>query len=549
MIRTIPVAGLLMALSSATVHAQAAPSCEKLQGQVIAKSEIGLPSGDATIASAKLSTMPATMAAPEPAVGYCTLLGAIAPVDPDAPPIRFQINLPAQWNGRAVQYGGGGFNGVLITGLAPLRDAPPDLPPPVARGFMTYGTDSGHDNSKLKEIQEFALNDEALENFAHAAYKKVRDVAVAVARAHYGRAPDKLYFFGGSEGGREGLTMAQRYPADFDGIVSVVPVINWVGLQFAGTRTGLAQMDGGWLSPAKVKLLHEAVLKACDAGDGLADGIVSRYRSCNRAVNAKSLRCPEGKDTGDTCLSDAQIATVEIARSRFQFPFPLANGITSYPGYNYGGEDQADGMVNWMTGPKPPQHPLPAPSEQARIWYYGSGALRYFIARDPQKHPRDITPAAYKDQVLRISALMDSTNPDLSAFRRRGGRLILKENMADLAQSPNAGIEYYQSVVAKMGQDDVDRFVRFYVTPGANHAGGGSGAGGAPLPRSVDLLGALDTWVMKDEAPDILTQTAQETKPPFATIASRPMCRYPAFPQYRGTGDPKAASSFTCAID
>lgn len=543
MTRLVLAATLVIALPGIC----AAQSCDALQGRVIAKSEIGLPSGDATISSAQAATMPASMAGPEPTVSYCKVLGTIAPVDPNAYPIRFQVNMPAQWNGRAVQYGGGGFNGVLITGLAPLRDAPADLPPPVARGFMTYGTDSGHDNAKLKEIQEFALNDEALENFAHAAYKKVRDTALAIARAHYGRTPDKLYFFGGSEGGREGLTMAQRYPADFDGIVSVVPVINWVGLQFAGTRTGLVQMDGGWLSPAKVKLLHGAVLKACDTSDGLADGIVSRYQSCNRAVNAKALRCPEGKDTGDDCLSDAQIKTVETARTRFEFPFPLANGITSYPGYNYGGEDQVDGMVNWMTGPKPPQHPLPSPAEQGRIWYYGSGAMRYFIARDPAKHPRDITPAAYRDQVLKISALMDSTNPDLSAFQRRGGRLILKENMADLAQSPNAGIEYYQSVVAKMGQDEVDRFVRFYVTPGANHAGGGNGAGGAPLPRGVDLLGALDGWVMKGEAPGELVQSAQETKSPFTTLATRPMCRYPAFPQYKGTGDPKDAASFVCA--
>ena len=100
-------------------------------------------------------------------------------------------------------------------------------------------------------------------------------------------------------------------------------------------------------------------------------------------MNPKALRCPDGKDTGDTCLSDAQINTVETAHSRFEFPFPLANGVTSYPGYNYGGEDQIDSMVNWMTGPKPPQYPLPAPADQARIWYYGSGAMRYFIARDP----------------------------------------------------------------------------------------------------------------------------------------------------------------------
>jgi hypothetical protein len=547
MIRTILTAGLAAALSCVAAQAQGTAPCDALQGRVIAKSEIGLPSGDASISSAQSATIPASMAGPEPTVGYCKVLGTIAPVDPNAHPIRFQINMPAQWNKRAVQYGGGGFNGVLITGLAPLRDAPLDLAPPVARGFMTYGTDSGHDNSKLKEIQEFALNDEMLENFSHAAYKKVRDVAIVIARSHYGQAPEKLYFFGGSEGGREGLTMAQRYPADFDGIVSTVPVINWVGLQFAGTRAGLVQMDGGWLSPAKVKLLHEAVLAACDGSDGLKDGVISNWESCPRVMNAKSLRCPDGKDTGDTCFSDAQIRFIETVHGRFEFPFPVANGVTSYPGYNYGGENQVDGMITWMTGPKPPQYPLPAAAEQGRIWYYGAGAMRYFIARDPSAHPRDITPAAHKDQVLKISALMDSTNPDLSAFQRRGGKLILKENMADPGQSANAGVEYYRSVVAKMGQGEVDRFVRFYVSPGANHAGAGTLADGSSLPRGVDLLGTLDTWLMTSDAPGDLMQLAQDMKPPFATVSARPMCRYPSWPRYKGNGDPKDASSFACA--
>ena len=547
MIRTVLVAGLATVLSCVAAQAQSPVPCDALQGRVIDKSEIGLPAGNASISAAQSTTMPASMAGPEPTVGYCKVLGAIAPLDPTAPPIRFQVNMPAQWNGRAVQYGGGGFNGVLITGLAPLRDAPADLPPPVARGFMTYGTDSGHDNAKLKEVQEFALNDEALENFAHASYKKVRDVAQAIARAHYGRTPDKLYFFGGSEGGREGLTMAQRYPADFDGIVSVVPVINWVGLQFTGTRAGLLQMDGGWLSPTKVKLLHEAVLAACDGTDGLKDGVISDWESCPRAMNVKSLRCPDGKDTGDTCLSDAQIRFVETVHGRFEFPYALANGITSYPGYNYGGENQVEGMITWMTGPKPPQYPLPSAADQGRIWYYGAGAMRYFIARDPAAHPRDITPAAFKDQTLKISTLMDSTNPDLSAFQRRGGKLILKENMADPGQSANAGVEYYKTVVAKMGQDEVDRFMRFYVSPGANHAGAGTLLGGAALPRGIDLLGALDAWVMKNDAPGDLVQLAQDTKPPFATVSARPMCRYPAWPRYKGTGDPKAAASFVCA--
>jgi len=493
--------------------------------------------------------MPASPAAAAPTVAYCKVLGEIAPRDPTAPPIRFEINLPESWNRKAVQYGGGGFNGVLITGLDPLRDARLDTPAPVARGFATWGTDSGHDNAKLPEIQAFALNDEALENFAFAAYKKVRDAAVEIARLHYGEAPRRVYFYGGSEGGREGLTMAQRFPADFDGIVSVVPVINWVGLQAAGARNGIALMGPGWLSPAKVKTLHKAVMEACDARDGLTDGIVGSYASCASVFDPHKLRCADGRD-GETCLTDPQIAAIETIRKPYVFPFALANGITSYPGYNYGGEDQPDGMVAWASGPKPPMYPLPSPTEQSRAWYFGAGAVRYFLAGDANLDPRQFRPEAFKARIARISALMDSTDPDLSRFAARGGRLILKENMSDFAQSPFAGIEYYKSVVAKLGQGAVDQFVRFYVTAGANHGGAGvSSVDGAPLPRGVDLLEAIDGWGDRGTAPDALVQVAQEAKPPFAGTASRPMCRYPAWPRYKGEGSPKEAGSFECVTD
>jgi hypothetical protein len=541
---------VVFVFSLAPFPAQSTPArhCQALSG-TIAGASIGIPSGDVAIDAAALAMTPATRGGPEPTSGYCEVRGRIAPMDPAAPPINFQINLPLDWNGRAVQYGGGGFNGVLITGLDPLPDWPPDLPTPLARGFITYGTDSGHERSKLPETMAFALNDEALENFAHAAYKKVRDTAVKVAGAFYGRAPEKLYFYGASEGGREGLTMAQRYPADFDGIVSIVPVINWVGLQFAVTRIGIAQRDGGWLSPAKVKTVHKAVLEVCDARDGLSDGIVSNYDSCARSFDVKTLRCPHGNDSADACLSDAQIGTLETMHKRFEFPYPLANGITYYPGWNYGGEDQPGGMAVWATGPKPPQFPTLPPAEQSGGWYLGSGALRYFIARDPNRDPREITPEAYQKQAQKISALMDSTNPDLSAFERRNGKLILKENMCDFAQSPNAGVEYYKSVVASMGQDKVDRFVRFYLTPGANHAGSGVGTGGEALPHGIDLLGVLDQWVTKGSVPGNLTQTAKEPTPPFKIIASRPMCRYPTWPKYKGSGNRNDAVNFNCAID
>ena len=547
---TTPVVALIAAIAglSAAVAQTGAP-CAALAGRSIDPKLIGLASGAASVTSAAIERMPAAPAAAEPSVAYCKVLGEIAPSDPAAPPIRFEINLPESWNRKAVQYGGGGFNGVLITGLDPLRDARLDTPAPVARGFATWGTDSGHDNAKLPEIQAFALNDEALENFAFAAYKKVRDAAVEIARLHYGEAPRRVYFYGGSEGGREGLTMAQRFPADFDGIVSVVPVINWVGLQAAGTRNGIALMGPGWLSPAKVTTLHKAVMEACDSRDGLTDGIVSRYASCTSVFDPHKLRCADGRDS-ETCLTDAQIAAVETIRKPYVFPFGLANGVTSYPGYNYGGEDQPDGMVAWSSGPKPPVYPLPAPAEQSRAWFFGAGAVRYFLAGDPNLDPRQFRPEPFKARIARISTLMDSTDPDLARFAARGGKLILKENMSDFAQSPFAGVAYYKSVVAKLGQGAVDQFVRFYVTAGANHGGTGvSSVDGAPLPRGVDLLDAIDAWADHGTAPDALVQVAQEAKPPFAITASRPMCRYPAWPRYGGAGSAKVAASFACVTE
>jgi feruloyl esterase len=256
--------------------------CASLAGSTVAADLIGLPSGAARVTSAtwvsasKLSVAergPTPAATITPALpDHCRLLGSIAPLDPAAPPINFQLNLPENWNGRSVQYGGGGFNGTLITGLSLLPAARFDEAAPLARGYATYGTDSGHQTQPGQPPQAFALNDEALVNFAHASYKKVRDVAVALMQSAYGRGPSRLYFIGSSEGGREGLTMAQRYPDAFDGIFSRVPVIHWTGLQHAGLRDGLATMGEGWIRPPQVKLVHEAVLAACDGLDGVADG-------------------------------------------------------------------------------------------------------------------------------------------------------------------------------------------------------------------------------------------------------------------------------------
>ncbi|HSH91904.1 MAG TPA: tannase/feruloyl esterase family alpha/beta hydrolase [Ramlibacter sp.] len=545
--------GVLAACSttgSRTLGGNPAAACAALNSP-IASGVIGIPSGAATIDSATWmpgSAMAVAERGPTPAARitpmtppHCRVLGKIAPLDPKAPAIQFQVNLPARWNGRSVQYGGGGFNGVLISGLSLVPAARFEQPAPLAQGYVTYGTDSGHQNVAGQPPQTFALNDEALVNFAHASYKKVRDVAVTLMQRAYGSGPEKLYFVGSSEGGREGLTMAQRYPRDFDGIFSRVPVINWTALQHAGTRNGVASMGEGWLRPAQVKLVHDAVLAACDAADGVADGVVSNFDGCLRTFDPAKLRCATGAG-GDTCLNESQVRAVQTLRTAWRSPFPLAHGVTEYPGWGIGGEGTpafgpSGGWNAWWMGSSAPAIP-PQPSNGI-AWVYGSGALLYFYARNPQLDVRQYRPENFAPRIAEVSQLMDSTNPDLSAFHARGGKLIMLEHMADYAQSPYAGIRYYESVVARMGKDNTDRFLRLYTAPGVDHVGSGA-------PANVDMLGALANWVERGQAPSNLQLVEQEVKAPaFNVIRSRPLCEWPAWPRYR-SGDPAQAASFEC---
>ncbi|HOB96681.1 MAG TPA: tannase/feruloyl esterase family alpha/beta hydrolase [Aquabacterium sp.] len=509
-----------------------------------------VPSGAATIDSATwMAATPLAVAerGPTPAArvtpatpAFCRILGRIAPVDPAAPPIQFQVNLPAQWNGRSVQYGGGGFNGVLINalGLPPAQRF--DTPSPLAQGFVTVGTDSGHQNKPGEPPQAFALNDEALLNFAHASYKKVRDVSVAIAQRAYGQAPARLYFVGSSEGGREGLTMAQRYPEAFDGIFSRVPVIHWTGLQHAGLRDGLATVGEGWIKPAQVQAVHKAVLAACDSADGLADGIVSDPVGCRQRFRVGQLQCAGA--AADDCLTAPQVAAVRTLHAPLDFPFALANGLRQYPGRGPSGEGlpangPTGGWGAWWLGSAAPAFP-PVPANGI-AWFYGAGAIQYFYAQNPNADLKTYKPENHQARVQQVSALMDSTNPDLTAFHARGGKLILLENLADYAQSPYAGIGYHQSVVQKLGRSTVDGFFKLYAAPGVDHVGFGA-------PANVDMLAALQAWVEQGRAPAGLQLVEQAVQAPgFAVQRARPLCEWPTWPRYKG-GDAAQATSFEC---
>jgi feruloyl esterase len=540
---------LAATMSSAPVEAaskikgDAAATCSGLAGPAdnAVRIDSAAMQAQSTLAVAERGPTPAariTPANPE----FCKVIGRIEPTDPKAPPIRFQVNLPVEWNGRSLQYGGGGFNGVLITGLGLPPAYPFGMQSPLARGFVTYGTDSGHETKPGEPPQVFALNDEAFENFAHRSYKKVRDAAVALMVRAYGSPPAKLYFMGSSEGGREALTMAQRYPDDFDGLFARVPVINWAGLQHAGTRAGLATMGDGWIRPAQVELVASAILKACDKADGAEDSLIEDPVGCKAKFQPESLRCASGQ-SGDQCLADAQISAIKTLHSTFKFPFPLANGLDDYPGWGVSGENTpafgpTGGWISWWLGTAAPvQPPIPA---NGIAWVYGAGGIQYVFARDPKLDVTTYKVEDHKARVLEVSQLMDSTNPDLGKFQARGGKLIVLEHMADYAQSPYAGIRYFEKVESTLGKDKTAGFARLYTAPGVDHVGSGA-------PANIDMLGVLVDWVENGKAPGDLEVIEQKVAAPsFETTRSLPLCRWPAWPHYK-SGPSNVAASFACA--
>lgn len=523
--------------TAATADAKSAglerPSnCAGLAGQTVLAAAIGLPTAGATVTSATL------VGGTERSSTYCQVLGTIAPAATAAagtPDIRFQLNLPVTWNGKAVQMGGAGYNGTVVDATTAIPFAPGIAP--LVQGYATYGSDSGHVGNVSSA--EFALNDAAIENFGHAHIKKTHDTALALIARHYGHAATRSYFAGGSTGGREGMTAAQRYPQDYDGIIANAPALNFTGVRLHGVKVGQAAYGtpGGFVSRAKQLLITDKVMAACDRDDGVADRIVGDVAACRtkRAAIEAALRCASGADEGDGCLSDAQLATVRTIADDLVLPYPLAHGITRHQGYNIlQGADFSNTMGNLAT-------PVAPPTVAANGYLYsqGDGYLKYFVAQDAALDTLSFDldhPGMLQQRLVDLSATVGATNPDLAAFRARGGKLIVLHGLADEVISPNATIAYYEAQVAQLGQAAVDSFVRFYTQPGFGHSVG-------TFSPSWDAMAALDSWVNTGVAPGTLIATDVTAATAGRT---RPLCRYPEWPRYNGSGSANAAASFSC---
>lgn len=550
----------LLGTFAGMAHAEAPPAphtCAQLAGMAVPPAAIGLPTKGATVTSAV--PVPPSPRSATALPGYCKVLASIEPVTASAPAIDFELDLPTPWNRKALMLGGGGFDGVIPATSGNVPAGPMGRPVPLARGYAVFASDSGHQskarNALAAEMDgSFALDPEALRNYAGDAIKKTHDAALYLIRQRYGvDHPDKAYFVGGSTGGREALQAILRWPDDWDGAISLFPAWNATALDLQVGRLARAlARPGGYLDQAKRELLYEASLAACDKLDGLADGIVSDVAACNARFDPRTatwqghpLRCPSGKDTGDDCLSDAQLATLQAYDTPIVFQPPLASGETQYPGFNIYGADLGrattkpfQSLVTLLAlGTQAPTYPVPPQAPSLNIFW--DQWIRYFVARDANADSLKVDPAhlgALQPRVDALSLLLDVHSADFSAFAAHGGKLLIAQGAADVLVSTRSTEQYFDRMRATMGPSQVRAFARFYEIPGYGHAFS------TVFNAAWDSLTTLENWVEKGVAPPPQTVTDTIGLPG----RTRPLCEYPSWPRYRGHGDADAASSFVC---
>jgi feruloyl esterase len=481
-------------------------------------SAIGLPTSGAVVESASLVRDPRNGT-------YCKLTGGIKPVDVTAPDIKFQINLPEKWNGKTVQFGGGAFNGTVVTGEGSIFPDPAQ-PLPLKQGYVTLGSDSGHEGAGTDAA--FALNAEAFTNYQGAHIKKTHDIALWLIRHFYSARPRRSYFMGASTGGREALLAVERWPGDYDGVVSVHPAFDMIALGTSLLLRGndIFQTPGAWIPPAKLAMVSSKVLEACDDLDGLKDGVIGNSKACRATFDPASPRCAGGTDTGADCLSDAQIASLRSVAAPRKLGVTLSgiDSIAAYPllesaiprnGSIYGANRNMNSSFDGLMG---------------------TNGTRFMVLRDATADLTRFDAAAHAARLQQLSRETEVTGV-LAPFAKRGGKLLLMHGSSDMAIPPGNSVGLYERLRQAHGAK-LAEFARFYMAPGFGHGNGNFRVG-------WDALPVLDAWVTKGKAPG--PQVVTDTN--VATLGrSRPLCEYPAYPKYQGSGDPNQRASFTCTL-
>jgi feruloyl esterase len=377
----------------------------------------------------------------------------------------------------------------------------------------------------------------------------------------YGSRPRYNYYIGSSQGGREALTVAQRYPADYDGVSATVPIVGFSSLMLAPELIRIQEKPAAnWVTPAKVNAIRSEFMRQCDTLDGLADGIINNYLACRAIFDVTegkkgrhpwvAKRCPNNVDpnpadtTAAACLTDGQISTLEFTYAPYVFATPLANGRKAFGMWVPNTDPSGSGLIvnarfKGQEG---------AAENAAMHSHLGALGVTGFLMKNLAANPLDyVEGGPLNARRIEISRQLDSTNPDLSGFRKRGGKMLVTIGTNDTLASPGEQLAYYQAVIDKMGRKAVDDFARLFVMPQTGHGlsgtsytldGTGKTIPATPIPNRFDQAQLLFDWVEKSTTPpSSVVVTAGER--------SLPLCSYPTYPKYV-SGNVDSAASYRC---
>lgn len=504
----------------------AAPATADTSGPMACETLTGLTLADTAITLAE--TVPAGPFTPPGANQALELPGFCRVVAMTQPAVNFEVWLPTEgWNGKFHTSGNGGMAGsISYSAMATALN----------RGYAAASTDTGHVRGDGGFDANWALNrPDLIEDFGHRSIHLTAVHGKAISEAFYGDAPNYAYYVGCSKGGQQGMMEAQRYPEDFDGLVVGDPAHMWTSF-YASAHLwyALATLDNedSYIPPSKVAILGDAVTAACDAIDGIEDGVLDDPRKCQ--FDPGTLTCAAGQDES-TCFTAAQVQAVKDIWSG---PTNSAGDVL-YPGLVPGGEDGRGGWTSWVTG------------QQAYAGTHFMAAedfMRNMVFDDPEwnfrtwDYERDLPIALAK-----TGDALDADDPDLRPLRDRGGKLLVYHGWSDSDISPIGTIDYYEEVMSLIGDgassDEAlaatKEFFRLFMVPGMGHCRGGPG------PDSFDALTAMERWVEQGVAPD---QMVASKMADGEVVRTRPLCTYPQVAKWNGTGSTDDATNFSCVM-
>jgi feruloyl esterase len=513
--------------------ARPATPCENLAALKLPNTTIDLaqaaPAGTFTLSGANLiQSLPA----------FCRVEGSIEPTEDSE--IHFAVWMPTNgWNGKFRGVGNRGFAGKIEFG---------DMAAALRHGYAAGSTDTGHGGVGTDAPQWALGHPEKVADFGYRAVHEMTVKAKAIIRSFYGQAPQWSYFEGSSDGGREALMEAQRFPDDYEGILAGAPGMSWTNLFTAGLYNTYPR-PAKYIPASKIPAISAAVLSACDALDGISDGIVNDPRQCH--FDPSALRC-QGAES-DSCLTSAQVSQLQ----RIYAGLRNSKGQQLSPGYMPGGEEGEDGWAGYITGSAP---------GQGAAYFFGLNFFRDMVVENPGWDFRSVSPehaAQMADQ--KTGRAINPADPDLRRFRAHGGKLIVYHGWSDPAIPALSTINYYDSVVANMGLQETEGFIRLYVAPGMHHAflgpgpnffgqvdlAGLGGPPGIPIPTDPqhNISRALEQWVENGVAPGpiIATKYVDDLDPSQGVKMTRPLCPYPQIAKYKGAGDTNDAANFVCS--